>query len=147
MHISFNKVLLAAEQLFSLFSTITGDAESEQSVHVLGWLEILGEYEGRELGLLEGSKDKREDGNVEGMLVGFMDGSLDGTEDSIFASPVIRDRLGKEDGSELATVTGMIEGNKDGKTEGPKLGGIEILGDIDMTALGYSLPSQQLSPG
>ena len=90
MHISFNKVLLAAEQLFSPFSTITGDAELEQSVHVLGWLEILGEYEGKELGLVEGSTEGTEDGNIEGMLVGFMYGSLDG--------PVLGDRLGEEDG-------------------------------------------------
>ena len=90
MHISFNKVLLAAEQLFSPYSTITGDAELEQSVHVLGWLEILGEYEGKELGLLEDSTERTEDGNIEGMLVGFMYGSLDG--------PVLGDRLGEEDG-------------------------------------------------
>ena len=67
-------------------------------MHVLGWLEILGEYDRRELGLLEGSTDGTEDGNIEGVVVGFMDGSLDGTEDSIFYGPVLRDRLGKDDG-------------------------------------------------
>ena len=72
-----------------------------------------------------------------------MDASLDGTEDSIFDGPVLRDKLGKEDGSELGTMTGMVEGKQDGKTEGPNLGGIKILGNIDETALGYSLPSQQ----
>lgn len=86
----FNKVLLAAKQLSSSCSTIKGDAELEQSVHVLGWLEILGEYEGKELGLVEGSTEGTEDGNIEGMLVGFMYGSLDG--------PVLGDRLGEEDG-------------------------------------------------
>ena len=67
-------------------------------MHVLGWLEILGECDRRELGLLEGSTDGTEEGNIEGMLVGFLDGSLDGTKDSIFDGPVLRDRLGKEDG-------------------------------------------------
>ena len=66
-------------------------------MHVLGWLQILGEYDRRELGLLEGSTYGTEDGNIEGVLVGFMDGSLDGTEESIFDGPVLRDRLDKED--------------------------------------------------
>ena len=141
MHISFINALATLQ--FSPYIAIWGDAEFEQSVHVLDWLEIIVEYEGRERRLLEGSKDKREDGNVERVLVGFMDASLDGTEDSIFDGPVLRDKLGKEDGSELGTITGMVEGNQDGKTEGPNLRGIKILGNIDETALGYSLPSQQ----
>ena len=47
-------------------------------MHELGWLEIIGEYEGRELGTLEVSIDRKEDG---GVLVGFIYVSLDGTEE------------------------------------------------------------------
>jgi len=37
----------------------------------------------------------------------------------------------------------MVEGNLDGENDGPTLGGMEMLGEIDKTALGYSLPTQQ----
>ena len=37
----------------------------------------------------------------------------------------------------------MIEGNLDGESHGLTLGAMEILGEIDKTALGYSLPTQQ----
>ena len=47
-------------------------------MHELGWLEIIGEYEGRELGMHEDSMDRKED---EGVLVGFMYVSLDGTKE------------------------------------------------------------------
>jgi len=45
------------------------------------------------------------------------------------------------------TVDGTVEGNKDRAPDGRKLGGMKILGDSDKRALGYSLPSQQCSPG
>ena len=40
-----------------------------QSVHELGWIETLGEYEGKELGSFEGSKDGTKEGNIEEFLL------------------------------------------------------------------------------
>ena len=56
---------------------------------------------------------------------------------------MLRDGLDKEDGQDIGTENGILEGNQDRKADGPELGGMVIIGNIDRTALGYSLCSQQ----
>ena len=46
-------------------------------MHVIGLMELLGKYEGRELRILEGSTDGTKYATIEGLLIGFLDGLLD----------------------------------------------------------------------
>ena len=46
-------------------------------MHVIGLMELIGEYEGRELGIFKGSIYGAKDATIEGSLLGFLDGFID----------------------------------------------------------------------
>ena len=56
-----------------------GVASLVKTLHTIGLVEILREYEGWELGIFEGSTDGTKYVNIEVLLLGSLDESLDRT--------------------------------------------------------------------